>query len=190
MLDSILLRIAKSSILANFNSEYSIDREKLLVDFPFLNKDGAAFVTLHYEKDLRGCIGSIIAHTSLLDDVINNAHSAAFRDPRFNALSVDEFSHLSLEISVLSEPKLLEYEDFNDLVKKIRPNIDGLILKHGPYQGTFLPQVWEQLPDEKLFLEHLSMKAGSNPEIYTKHPDIYSYQVDALEKRFDEIEPL
>jgi AMMECR1 domain-containing protein len=76
------------------------------------------------------------------------------------------------------------------LLAKIRPNVDGLILKHGRFQGTFLPQVWEQLKDPKLFLDHQSMKAGSNPAIYYEHPQIYTYQVDALEERFDEILPL
>ena len=190
MLDPILLRIAKSSILANFDNKQSVDKEWLLRTFPFLGADGAAFVTLHYDNDLRGCIGSIVAHTTLLEDIIRNASSAAFRDPRFSSLSEDEFSHLTLEVSVLSEPKLLEYTDFEDLVKKIKPHVDGLILKYGAYQGTFLPQVWEQLSDEKSFLEHLSMKAGSNPTIYEKHPEIYKYQVDAIEKKFDEIEPL
>ena len=190
MLDPILLRIAKSSILSYIESANKIDKEHLISKYTFLKEYGAAFVTLHYEKDLRGCIGSIVAHTTLLEDVISNASSAAFRDPRFNPLSSDEFSHLSLEVSVLSKPKLLEYTDFDDLVEKIRPNIDGLILKHIGYQGTFLPQVWEQLPDTRIFLEHLSMKAGSNPSIYNEHPEIYTYQVDAIEKKFDEIEPL
>lgn len=190
MLDSILLRIAKSSILANFSNNYKIDKKKLLQEYPFLNKYGASFVTLHYDKDLRGCIGSIIAHTTLLEDLIHNSYSCAFRDPRFNSLSMNEFSHLTLEVSVLSEPKLLEYLNLEDLTKKIRPNIDGLILKHGSHQGTFLPQVWEQLPDPIVFLEHLSMKAGSNPHIYSEHPLIYTYEVEAIERKFDDIELL
>jgi len=190
MLDPILLRIAKSAILDKFDTKQSIDKDKLLSDYPYLGKKGAAFVTLHYDKNLRGCIGSIIAHQTLLDDIINNAVSAAFKDYRFSPLTSDELSHLGLEVSVLSEPKLLDYEDFDDLLAKIRPNVDGLILKHGRYQGTFLPQVWEQLKDPKLFLDHLSMKAGSNPAIYYEHPQIYTYQVDAIEERFDEILPL
>ena len=190
MLDPVLLRIAKTSILSRFHTEYVIDEEQLIRDYPYLGKDGATFVTIHYDKNLRGCIGSIIAHRTLLHDIIDNAISAAFKDYRFNPLSIDELSHLTLEVSVLTEPKLLDYEDFDDLVSKIRPNIDGLILKHGEYQGTFLPQVWEQLPNAKIFLEHLSMKAGSNPAIYYEHPQIYTYQVDAIEERFDEVLPL
>ena len=190
MLDLILLRIAKTSILSSFDSNYLVNKNKLLSTYPYLNEMGASFVTLHYDKNLRGCIGSIIAHRTLLDDIINNANSAAFKDPRFKPLQTDEFSHLRLEVSVLSEPKLLNYKDFDDLCNKVRPNIDGLILKYGSYQGTFLPQVWEQLPHAKLFLEHLSIKAGTTPDIYEKHPQIYTYQVDAIEEKFDEILPL
>jgi len=123
----------------------------------------------------------------LFDDIVGNAISAGFNDPRFQPLSADEFSHLRLEVSVLSEPTILEYKDFDDLCEKVEPNIDGLILKHGVYQGTFLPQVWEQLPTPKLFLEHLSMKAGSYLSIYEEHPTIYRYSVDSLEENFDEV---
>lgn len=190
MLDSILLRIAKSSILANFNDDYKIDKKKLLNEYSFLNNYRASFVTLHYDKELRGCIGSIVAHTILLEDVIHNAYSCAFRDPRFNTLSMNEFSHLTLEVSVLSEPKLLQYNNFEDLCEKIRPNVDGIILKHNSHQGTFLPQVWEQLPDPKSFLGHLSIKAGSNSHIYNEHPLIYTYGVESIETKFDDIELL
>ena len=187
MLDSILLRIAKSSILERLDDSYTFDKEGLLENYPFLKRDGAAFVTLKYDNNLRGCIGSLVAHRILLDDIISNALSAGFSDPRFQQLSADELSHLTLEVSLLSEPEILEYTDFSDLCEKVRPNIDGLILKHAVYQGTFLPQVWEQLPTPQLFLEHLSMKAGANISIYDEHPTIYRYSVDALEESFDEV---
>ncbi len=190
MLDSILLRIAKSSILHKFDESYSFDKEELLLKYPFLKKNTATFVTLKYKNDLRGCIGSIVARRTLLEDIISNALSAGFNDPRFQKLNLDELSHLTLEVSVLSEPTILEYSDFDDLCKKVRPKLDGLILKHPLYQGTFLPQVWEQLPTPEIFLEHLSMKAGADLSIYEKHPDIYRYSVDSIEKDFDEILPL
>ncbi|SMP88755.1 hypothetical protein SAMN06314042_11318 [Epsilonproteobacteria bacterium SCGC AD-308-O04] len=187
MIDTVLLRIAKSAILSQFDKNYVLKREELTDKYPFLDKNGAAFVTLKYDHQLRGCIGSIIAHGKLLDDVIHNAKSAAFGDPRFHPLKNDEFPHLTLEVSVLTAPEILEYTDFDDLAKKIQPNIDGLILKHGAYQGTFLPQVWEELPLPKDFLEHLSMKAGSNPSIYNEQPTIYRYRVEAVEDDFDKI---
>lgn len=190
MLDNILLRIAKTAILNRLDPKYQIDKEKLIKEYPYLAEDGATFVTLNYDRHLRGCIGSIVAHRSLLDDILGNAVSAGFNDPRFSALRAEDLSHLNLEVSVLSTPTLLEYYDYDDLVSKIRPEVDGLILKHGIYQGTFLPQVWEQLPSPEQFLEHLSYKAGANPSIYNEHPTIYYYTVDAIEERFDEVLPL
>lgn len=190
MLDDILLRIAKTAILNKFDSKYQINKVDLIKEYPYLSKDGATFVTLHYDDQLQGCIGSIIAYRSLLDDILANSVSAAFNDPRFSPLKIEDISHLKLEVSVLTEPELIEYDDYDDLLTKIRPNMDGLILKHGIYQGTFLPQVWEQLPLVENFLEHLSYKAGANPSIYNEYPTIYRYTVDAIEERFDEVLPL
>ncbi|MCD6172684.1 MAG: AmmeMemoRadiSam system protein A [Sulfurimonas sp.] len=190
MTDTILLRIAKTAILSKFNKNYVLDEKSILEEYPFLENNGAVFVTLKYNNDLRGCIGSIISHRRLFDDVVHNAISAGFNDPRFKPLSVEELSHLSLEVSVLSEPQILEYKDYADLVQKVKVNKDGLILKHGRFQGTFLPQVWEQLATPELFLEHLSMKAGATPSIYSEHPSIYRYGVEHIEEDFDEILPL
>lgn len=188
MLSNVLLVIAKSAILQHLHVDYRIDKESILREHPYLSRDGASFVTLEYEGDLRGCIGSVIARRPLFDDIYENAVAAAFNDPRFNPVRQEELSHLTLEVSLLSAPKLLQYDDFNDLVGKIRPHKDGLILRLGQYQGTFLPQVWEQLPIPESFLEHLSYKAGANPGIYKEHPDIYTYQVDAIKDRFDNIQ--
>jgi len=190
MLHSILLQIAKNSILSHLGVAYKPDKEKLLHEYPFLAKDGATFVTLHKSGALRGCIGSIVAHQNLLEDLISNAHSAAFRDPRFSPVSVHELAQLHLEVSVLSQPELIDYKNYEDLCTKIEPAKDGLILKHGYYQGTFLPQVWHELPSVESFLEHLSIKAGANPAIYKEHPMIYKYRVDAIEEDFDAILPL
>ena len=187
MLDTVLLRIAKSAIVAELDSSYEFDKKRVVEQYDFLKKDAAAFVTLKYNKNLRGCIGSIIAHRTLYDDIVQNALSAAFNDPRFFALKSSEFSNLTIEVSVLSSPEYLEYEDFDDLCDKVKPYEDGLILKYKGYHGTFLPQVWEQLPTPKEFLEHLSIKAGTNSLVYAKHPDIYRYRVDAIEEEFDKI---
>lgn len=190
MLDAILLQVAKSTILSKLDSNYSFDEDKVLSEYPFLKKDGAVFVTLKYMGDLKGCIGSIVAHRRLIDDITSNALSAGFRDSRFSSLNFNELSDLTLEVSLLSEPEILEYENFDDLCQKVEPNIDGLILKHHGYSGVFLPQVWEQLPNPKLFLEQLSMKAGADISIYAQHPTIYRYRVDSLEEKFSEILPL
>jgi len=190
VLNPILLRVAKSAILRELDSSYGFDENGLLETYPLLKNSGAAFVTLKYDHHLRGCIGSIIAHRSLYDDVVNHAVSAAFHDPRFHKLHENELLHIWLEVSVLTEPEILEYEDFDDLLKKVEPGIDGLIIKHDVYQGTFLPQVWEELKMPKEFLEHLSMKAGLSPSVYDLHPLIYRYRVEAIEEKFDEILPL
>ena len=190
MLESVLLQIAKTAILSQLDKNYTLNKEDILDKFPYLSKKGAVFVTLKYDSDLRGCIGSIFPHRVLFDDIVYNAISAAFKDPRFNSLSIEELSHLNLEVSLLSVPKILEYEDYTDLLQKVKPNVDGLILQKESYQGTFLPQVWEQLPTPSLFLEHLSLKAGATPSIYNEHPKIYRYEVQNIEERFDEILPL
>ena len=191
MIDPILLRIAKTAILKKFDPAYEIDKDALIVKYPFLAQKGAAFVTLNKDKNLRGCIGSITAHQPLIDDIIHNAQSAAFSDPRFNPLRPEEIDDtLTLEVSVLSEPVKIEYHSYEDLKSKIVPHKDGLILKYGHYQGTFLPQVWEQLPTTEQFLEHLSYKAGANPTIYSHHPDIYRYHVEHIEESWNAIQPL
>ncbi|WP_294961383.1 AmmeMemoRadiSam system protein A [Sulfurimonas sp.] len=190
MVENILLRIAKTAILSKFEDTSSVDGYSLLREYPYLQKDGASFVTLKYDGNLRGCIGSIVPHRRLIDDIVLNAISASFKDPRFNAISSAEFSHLNLEVSILSEPEILEYEDYEDLLQKVRPNIDGLILTHKGHQGTFLPQVWEQLSSAKEFLEHLSTKAGATPSIYSEHPTVYRYEVEHIQEEFDKIQKL
>jgi len=190
MIDKIMLSIAKTAIMDRLDGTNNLDKEVLLKKYPSLAKDGATFVTLNLNGNLRGCIGSLVAHRTLLDDLEHNAISAGFSDPRFNALSIEELSNLNLEVSVLSQATLLEYEDYEDLKNKVQPFVDGLILKHGVYQGTFLPQVWEQLPTPSIFLEHLSSKAGANPSIYKEKPTIYRYSVEKISESFDAVLPL
>ena len=189
-IDPIVLRIAKTAILSRFDDKIRIDKASLTEKHPFLAQKGASFVTLNKSSALRGCIGSIVAHQPLIDDLIANARSAAFSDPRFSPLSTQELRELELEVSLLSEPEPVAYSDFADLKSRVRPFQDGLILKAGAYQGTFLPQVWEQLPSAELFLEHLALKAGANPSIYEHHPDIYRYEVRHISERFDAIREL
>lgn len=190
MLDPILLRIAKSAILERLDPSYSFDLESLKRAYPFLQQEGACFVTLHFNKDLRGCIGSVIAHKTLLDDLLDNAHSAAFRDPRFSPLKIQELKNITLEVSILTPPEQIEYQNYEDLLLKIEPKKDGLIINYNGYQGTFLPQVWEQLKTPELFLEHLAYKANLPFLVYEHHPTIYRYKVEAIEEEFDAILPL
>jgi AmmeMemoRadiSam system protein A len=121
----------------------------------------ACFVTLHKHGQLRGCIGHLQATQPLVEDVAGNAYAAAFQDPRFAPVQADELPDLELEISVLSETETLPFDDRADLVDKIRPGVDGLILSSASgHRGTFLPSVWESLPSSEQFLQHLVMKAG------------------------------
>jgi hypothetical protein len=117
------------------------------------------FVTLKKNGDLRGCIGYIEGIKPLYQAIIDNARNAALSDPRFSPVVPDELTDIRVEISVLTRPEPFDYRDPDDLLKKIRPGIDGIILKKGFNQSTFLPQVWDQLPDKITFLEHLAMKA-------------------------------
>lgn len=190
MLQRVLLSIAKNVLLEHFGLSNKIDEGALSRSYPLLAKEGASFVTLHKNGELRGCIGSIIAHRSLLDDLISNTLSAAFHDPRFPPLDQEELSFLDLEVSVLTPPEEISYSDYDDLCSKVVVGKDGLILQHEGYQGTFLPQVWEQLPNVYEFLEHLSYKAGASTEIYALHPKIYRYRVEAIEEAFDAIPSL
>jgi AmmeMemoRadiSam system protein A len=180
MEEKILIEIAKKAILEEFLGKKLINKEELIKKYPFLKEKGAVFVTLNKNHNLRGCIGSIIAHQSLIDDLIQNAKSAAFADPRFRPLSEDEFKDIELEISLLTPPKRLEYSSIEDLKSKIRVGIDGVILQLGSNQATYLPSVWEQLPNFELFFYNLCQKAGLSGDCLKYHPTIYTYQAKKI----------
>lgn len=127
---------------------------------PWLSERAACFVTLKKNGDLRGCIGSVRAQRSLGEDLAINAVAAATRDPRFPPVTADELPALEIEVSLLSEPGFVEFEDETALARKLRPGQDGVILFSGCRSATFLPQVWEQLPDPAAFLAALKHKAG------------------------------
>ncbi len=172
-----LLSLARASIANAVDVSYTYDLEKTLKENPWLESEGAAFITLTTNDDrLRGCIGSTVAHRKLYEDVILNAKSAALNDPRFLALTKEEYDKIKVEVSVLTEPKVLAYSSVADLKSKIRKDVDGVILKHGSYQATFLPQVWEQLPSFELFFSNLCKKAGMREECLADKPEILVYQ--------------
>ncbi len=140
-----------------------------------LRDPGASFVTLHARNQLRGCIGSLEAHRPLIEDVSYNAFAAAFRDPRFAPLEAHEMDGLELEISVLSKPEPMEFVSEQDLIRQLRPGRDGLILQEGGNRGTFLPSVWESLPEPRLFLQHLKQKAGLPPDYWSDTLRVWRY---------------
>jgi len=141
------------------------------------------FVTINIEGNLRGCIGHIIPRETLIEGIKENAINAAFRDPRFPPLTKEEFDRIDIEISILTPPKELSYTDDKDLLKKLRQGIDGLIIKKGSYEATFLPQVWDQLPSKGEFLSHLCLKAGLSADSWkTGKLQVSTYQVQAFEE--------
>lgn len=141
----------------------------------------ACFVTLHKHGQLRGCIGALEAYQPLINDVAEHAFAAAFQDPRFPALEKNEFEQLAIEISVLGKPEPIEFKDQSDLLKQIRPGIDGLILEYEFNRGTFLPSVWEQLPDKNDFIAHLKMKAGLDRNWWNDDVKISRYETFQFE---------
>ena len=161
-----LLKIARSAI-----EERLLTGRTLPVapeEFPErLREPGASFVTLTIGGQLRGCIGSVEAYQPLVVDVRDNALKAAFSDPRFPPLGRSELDRVEIEVSVLTHPEIIPFTDTEDLLRQIQPGVDGLILEYGYFRGLFLPQVWEQLPDKREFMAHLSLKAGLPADAYT-----------------------
>jgi len=155
----VLLKLARSAII----SELMKDRSSIVKPrdiSPVLKEKRGCFVTLHQGGLLRGCIGTIEPTTSLLSCVEENAINAAFRDPRFSPLARDEIDAVDIEISVLTAPRVLKFIDGEDLKKHLVAGVHGVILSQGYRRSTFLPQVWEQLPQKEAFLEHLCLKGG------------------------------
>ena len=181
MKKEVLLKLARAAIGEAVGVPYPVDLDEMLRENPWLEELGASFVTLNMKSDdmLRGCIGSIHAHRPLYEDIIHNANSAALKDPRFPSLSAEEFDKIIVEVSILTEPQELNYTSIEDLKSKVRVGIDGVILKNGSYhQATYLPQVWDQLPDFEAFFGYLCQKAGMDSGCLTLHPQIFTYQVE------------
>ena len=141
------------------------------------------FVTLKKRGNLRGCIGNLEPSGSLVESLRRNGMSAAFDDHRFSPVSAEEFSGVEVEISVLNQPEQLQFRNSIELIEQIRPGIDGVILQIGKARATFLPQVWEQLPEPETFLNHLCQKAGLQPSAWQNNePEVFVYQVQSFKE--------
>jgi AmmeMemoRadiSam system protein A len=147
---------------------------------PGLSARRASFVTLKRAGDLRGCIGSLTPVSSLLEDVARNAFAAAFRDPRFPALSAAELQDLEIGISVLGPTEPVAFASEAELLGMLRPGIDGLVLQDGRHRGTFLPAVWESLPEPADFLGHLKQKAGLPGDYWSETLEIERYTTESF----------
>jgi AmmeMemoRadiSam system protein A len=145
---------------------------------PPLRKTRASFVTLKKRGALRGCVGTLKAEQPLVEDVQVRALAAAFHDFRFPPLDAEELEEITIEVSVLTKPRTLDYESPEDLVHELEPGLDGVVLSDGHHKATFLPQVWEKLPDVETFLSRLCYKMGVKPDLWReKKLDVKTYRV-------------
>lgn len=171
-----LLRVARQSIEQALRGE--TPRLPAGLDARLL-QPGAVFVTLTQNGELRGCIGSLVAHRPLAEDVVHNALAAAFEDPRFPPLTAAELPYTRIEISLLTPYQPLSFQNADELVRKLRPSVDGVLLEVGWHRATFLPQVWEHFPNAEDFLAHLCLKAGLPANAWRwPQAKVYVYQVE------------
>ncbi|HEX9627624.1 MAG TPA: AmmeMemoRadiSam system protein A [Acidiferrobacterales bacterium] len=168
----ILLRLARAAIGA------ALERPRLGVDnAPWLREPGASFVTLMRHGELRGCIGSLEPYRPLREDVEDNARMAAFRDPRFPALTSRDYASIEVEVAVLSALTPVDLNDEDDALAQLRPGIDGIVFQYRHHRSTFLPQVWEHLPEPREFLAHLKKKAGLPADFWDPLVSLSRYTV-------------
>lgn len=178
----LLLQLARESI------ELAVGGKKLpklnLDSFPqALQANRASFVTLTIQGQLRGCIGALEAYQPLAEDVREHAVAAALQDPRFPPVVKDELNRIKIEVSVLSAPQALQYESSEDLIKKIKPHVDGVILKQGERKATFLPQVWQKIPNPQEFMNHLSYKLIGRENFWRETKlQVFTYQVEEFQE--------
>jgi AmmeMemoRadiSam system protein A len=171
-----LLNIARNAIAQELELEIS-DPGPVSTE---MQEKRATFVTLEMDGHLRGCIGMLEASRPLAEDVAANARAAAFEDPRFPPVTKPEFEKLDIHISVLTPPEELTFSSEEEALHQIRPNIDGLILQEGFRRGTFLPSVWEQLPEKKQFWAHLKNKAGLPADYWSETVRVFRYTTESF----------
>ena len=175
----ILLRLAREAMEHGVRGE-ELPPLDLAALPPSLREEGSTFVTLMSHGQLRGCVGSLEAYQPLAEDVRVHAAAAALQDPRFPPVQEEELSVIQIEVSRLTRPIPLEYRDAEDLLAKLRPHVDGVILRDSLYhRATFLPQVWEKLPDPAEFLNNLCYKMGVDPDLWRRrHFEVLIYQTE------------
>lgn len=170
----ILLRIARNTLLELFGAPGEPEEVE-----PWLREFGACFVTLRRGSELRGCIGTILPHRSLIEDLRGNTLAAATRDPRFPPLASEELDLTVIQVSLLSPLRSMEFVSEADLVRQLRPGVDGLVLEFGHHRGTFLPSVWKELPSPPLFLNQLKRKAGMAADFWSPEIRVRRYSTDS-----------
>ncbi len=181
-----LVKLARMTItdkLGGGSEDSPDDNLPMILEQDCFQKHCGTFVTLKIDGKLRGCIGSLTSNETVLAGIRRNALNAAFHDPRFAALSKAELSRTEIEVSILTEPQPLAYRNGPDLIRKLRPHVDGVIIRKGHASATFLPQVWEQIPEPGDFLSHLCLKAGLSAETWQDSElEVLTYQVQYFEE--------
>jgi AmmeMemoRadiSam system protein A len=171
-----LLEIARRAITAGLDGQHW--QPKAEDTDPNLREPGCSFVTLHKQGFLRGCIGALSAYQPLYEDVAEHAFAAAFSDPRFPPLDASEIDQLHIEISLLSPEQPIAFRNKAHLLNQLRPGIDGLTIRSGGHQATFLPAVWQQLPQAEDFLQHLLKKAGLPQDSWPDNLQAWRYTTE------------
>ena len=178
----------KNELIERYHSDFVIGLCKTILESTFKKTDmtivypqvfdelGASFVTLEKDGDLRGCIGSIIAHRPLINDLIENTKNAAFKDSRFNPVTAEEYQQLKINVSLLSAPRKISFNGEEDLLNQIVPNVDGIIIRDGDKQAVYLPSVWEVLSDKREFLNTLKVKAGLPQDYFSNTFEAYRFE--------------
>ena len=183
----LLLRLARSTLLEKLGRRLppaEAERLQSALQDPRFHARRGTFVTLSIGGELRGCIGNLFPTNTLTEGVRQNAVHAAFQDPRFNPLTEAELDQVSIEVSILTEPQPVPYATPQDIIQKLRPHLDGVIIRQDYASATFLPQVWAQVPKAEDFLGHLCLKAGLPRDAWKRSKlDVATYQV----QRFDEM---
>ena len=177
----ILLDKAFESIESGIRLRQPLEIESLL--YPnSLQQLRSSFVTLRLRGSLRGCIGSLEATVALIKDVADNAYNTAFSDPRFSPLTEQEFIAIDMSISILSRLEPMSCESEEDLIRQLRPGLDGLVLEEGALRGTFLPSLWETIHEPREFIRELKRKAGFSTDHWSKELKIYRYTTETVER--------
>ena len=166
----MLLEVARSSLreAAGLGASWSENTDSLA-------RKGACFVTLRSAGNLRGCIGSVRAYRSLLEDVAANTRSAALQDPRFSPVVAEELEEIEIEVSVMSETERLDVGSESELLEVLRPGVDGLILEYSGHRGTFLPAVWREIVEPHEFVRRLKLKAGLSADFWSEEIQVWRY---------------
>jgi len=172
-----LLHAARDAILDFLQDR--MEQDRLLDKYPAILREArASFITLNLQGKLRGCIGSLVPHRPLIQDVRANARSAASKDPRFRPVSWGEYHELEIHVSILSPPQEIYCSGLDELASILKPGADGLIIQEEGRSATYLPSVWQQIPDAVRFIQQLRIKAGLDAYSWSEHTRVFNYSTD------------